>query len=137
MPSFAEVTALYDLAAPRRTAARAAPQHPAPQRSVARSDFSGLGTRIDWDSAPAQLRAGDLSTLDQGVARAISEAAAISEVRDLADQLGLDPVILVIGLMARAAAARSRSAARIAHAIFGHAPPEARLDAAARVLWIV
>ena len=101
-----------------------------------RIDLSGLCTRIDWDSEPARLRAGDLSTLDQGVARAIREAAGIDEVRDLADQLGLDPVILVIGLMARAASSGNRSAARIAHAIFGNAPPEARLDAVARVLRI-
>ena len=30
---------------------------------------------IDWDNAPAQLRAGDLSSLDQDVARAIRDAA--------------------------------------------------------------
>ena len=101
-----------------------------------RIDLSGLSTRIDWDSEPARLRAGDLSTLDQSIARAIREAAGIDEVRDLADQLGLDPVILVIGLLARAVSAGNRSAARIAHAIFGNAPPEARLDAVARVLRI-
>ena len=101
-----------------------------------RIDLYGLGTRIDWDSEPARLRAGDLSKLDQDVARAIRETAKIDEVRDLADQLGLDPVIVVIGLMARAASPGNRSAARIAHAIFGSAPPEARLDAVARVLRI-
>ena len=97
------------------------------------ADLSSLGARIDWDAAPQRLQAGDLSALDREVARAIQTAAAITEVVVLARQLALDPVALVIGLIARSESSRSRSAARLAKAIFGDIAL-ARLDDIAQML---
>src|SRR5215470_14368178 len=78
---------------------------------------------IDWDQAPDRLQAGDLAELDPVVARAIRDLAARPEVIELARKLALDPLVLVIGLLARIEANRNRSAARIARAIFGKRPP--------------
>ena len=97
------------------------------------ADLSGLGARIDWDAAPQRLQAGDLSALDREVARAIQTAAALTEVVVLARQLALDPVALVIGLIAKSESSRSRSAARLAKAIFGDIAL-ARLDDIAQML---
>ncbi len=99
------------------------------------ADLSSLGARIDWDVAPQQLQAGDLSTLDRDVARAIQTAAAVTEVVVLARQLTLDPVALVIGLIARSESSRNRSAARLAKAVFGDIA-SARLDDIAQILRI-
>jgi hypothetical protein len=96
-------------------------------------DLSGLGAKIDWDAAPQRLQAGDLSTLDRDVARAIQSAAMIPEVVEFARQLGLDPVALVIGLLARSESLMSRSAARLAKAIFGDIAREG-LDHIAQML---
>ena len=101
-------------------------------RSTA-ADLSGLGARIDWAAAPQRLQAGDLSALDREVARAIQTAAALTEVVVLARQLALDPVALVIGLIARSESSRNRSAARLAKAIFGDIA-SARLDDIAQML---
>jgi hypothetical protein len=84
-----------------------------------RTKPSHPGFSIDWDAAPKQLQAGDLSSLDADMAKLIRDAAALDEVCALADSLGLDPVVLVIGLLARMQATSNRSAARIARAIFG------------------
>ena len=100
------------------------------------SDLSGLGERIDWDLAPQSLQAGDLSTLNPSVVQTIRDTAKIAEVIALARQLGVDPTVLVVGLIARAEAVRNRSAARIAKAIFGNTP-SVELDAISRVLHIV
>ena len=97
------------------------------------ADLSGLGARIDWDAAPQRLQAGDLSALDREVARTIQTAAALAEVVVLARQLALDPVALVIGLIARSESSRSRSAARLAKVIFGDIAL-ARLDDIAQML---
>ena len=96
-------------------------------------ELSSVGAKIDWDLAPQQLQAGDLSTLDRDVARAIQTAAALTEVVVLARQLALDPVALVIGLIARSESSRSRSATRLAKAIFGDIA-SARLDHIAQIL---
>jgi hypothetical protein len=98
-----------------------------------RVDLSSLGAKVDWDVAPQQLQAGDLSVLDRDVARAIQYAAALTKVVVLARQFALDPVALVIGLIARSESSRSRSAARIAKAIFGDIA-RAQLDDIAQVL---
>jgi hypothetical protein len=96
-------------------------------------ELSSVGAKIDWDLAPHLLQAGDLSTLDRDVARAIQTAAALTEVVVLARQLALDPVALVIGLIARSESSRSRSATRLAKAIFGDIA-SARLDHIAQIL---
>jgi hypothetical protein len=101
-----------------------------------RPDLSGLGERIAWDVEPRRLQVGDLSMLDPALAQAIRDAAGIAEVVTLARHLGLDPVVLVVGLIARAEAPKLRTAARIAKAIFGDSVSQ-EIDAASRVLGIL
>ena len=60
----------------------------------------------------------DLSALDPEVALAIQSAAMIPEVVAFARRSGLDSVALVVGLVARSESLNSRSAARLAKAIF-------------------
>jgi hypothetical protein len=97
------------------------------------ADLSILARRLDWDAAPQLLIAGDLSALDREVALAIHSAAMIPEVVAFAQRAGLDPVALVIGLLARSEAPVSRSAARLAKAIFGDIAREG-LDRIAQML---
>jgi len=78
-----------------------------------------LADRIDWDAAPQRLQAGDLSSVDPGVATEIRRTAADPEVIALAVKLRLDPIALIVALIARARAFASRSAARIARAVLG------------------
>ncbi len=92
---------------------------PSMDRALRHVDLSVLGATIDWDAAPQRLQAGDLSELDRDVASAIRSAAAITEVVSYARQLNLDPIIFVVGLIARFQSSRSRSAARLAKAILG------------------
>jgi hypothetical protein len=90
-----------------------------------------LAPAMDWDQAPHRLQAGDLAELDPAIARAIRELAARPDVIDVANKLKLDPLVLVIGLLARMQADRNRSAARIARAIFGKRPRREIDEAAA------
>jgi hypothetical protein len=96
-----------------------------------RFDGGGLADAIGWDRAPDRLQAGDLTDLDPAVARAIRDLAARTEVIALAKKLALDPLVLVVGLLARMQADRNRSAARIARAIFGKRPRREVDEAAA------
>jgi hypothetical protein len=114
----------FDLLAERAFSRAAAPKASrpflpavAPEPSLA--DLAILAGRIAWDAAPQRLQMGDLSGLDREVARAIRSAAAMPEVIALARQFGLDPVALVVGLVARSESLISRSAARLAKAILG------------------
>jgi hypothetical protein len=91
---------------------------------LAEEGLSGVMGLIDWDRAPQKLQSGDLSALPVSAARAISNAAAKAEVVAFAATLCLDPVVLVIGLLAYTARSH-RTAARIARAIFGGEPPAA------------
>jgi hypothetical protein len=77
-----------------------------------------LANAIDWDLAPDQIQAGDLSILDHDIVRGIQELASRRSIVALSNRLGLDPIVLVIGLAAREAATQNRSAARVAKAIF-------------------
>jgi hypothetical protein len=97
------------------------------------ADLSILAKRIDWDAAPQLLKAGDLSALDREVARAIRSAAMIPEVVAFGRRSVLDPVALVVGLVARSESLISRSAARLAKAIFGDVARE-ELDHIAQML---
>ncbi len=96
-----------------------------------RFDGGGLADAIDWDQAPHRLQAGDLGDLDPAIARAIRDLATRAHVIELASKLALDPLVLVIGLLARTQADRNRSAARIARAIFGKRPRREVDEAAA------
>jgi len=80
-------------------------------------DLSRIARTMNWDFAPDRLQAGDLKGLGASVQEAIRKAAAKSEVIALARTMGLDPIVLVIGLMAHAVAQRNRSARRLARAI--------------------
>jgi hypothetical protein len=80
-------------------------------------DLSRIAQTMNWDFAPDRLQAGDLKGLASSVQEAIRKAAAKSEVIALARTLGLDPIVLVIGLMAHALAPQNRSARRLARAI--------------------
>jgi hypothetical protein len=91
---------------------------PADQKA-GRIFLSEIGEKIDWDLAPQRLQAGDLSQLNNDTALAIRDLALAPQVQALAQQLGLDPILLAIGLIARAMSATNRSAARIAKAIIG------------------
>lgn len=82
---------------------------------------------IDWDTKANELLAGDLSGLEHDVAQNIRVAAEDSRVIDLANQLGLEPVILVIALLARGHL--SRTAARIARKLLGDTPHDMLLEA--------
>jgi hypothetical protein len=119
----------FDRLAERASRAFLPPIAPKPSRA----DLSILASNIDWDAAPQRLQAGDLSVLDREVARAIRSAAAITEVVAFARRLGLDPVALVVGLVARSESLISRSAARLAKAIFGDIAREG-LDHIAQML---
>jgi hypothetical protein len=80
--------------------------------------------RIDWGLAPVALLAGDLSILDMSTANSVGEAATTPKVLELADRLGLDSIVVVIGLAAFLAAAQNRSAARVASRVFRRIDPE-------------
>ena len=110
------------------------PEKPADAYFAEDAGLSPVARNIDWDLAPQKLQAGDLSMLPDYAAQAIREAAAHDDVVALARTLGLDPVVLVIGLLA-SAARKHRSAARLARAIFGGATPASVL-AVARMLRI-
>jgi hypothetical protein len=88
---------------------------------------------IRWDATPDALRQGDLSLLSQSLAEAIRLAAARLEIEAAAKEAGLDPVVFMVGLLARAAADENRTAARIARAIFGPSPAAFVAAAAATI----
>jgi len=78
-----------------------------------------LAGTINWDHAVAHLAHGNLDQLPAMEAKAIRDLAARAGITDLASKLGLDPVLLVIGLLARMVADSNRSAARISRLILG------------------
>jgi hypothetical protein len=87
-------------------------------------DLSRIAASINWDFAPDRLQAGDLKGLGSAVQDAIRKAAAKNEVIALARRLGLDPIVLVVALMAHAVARQNRSARRLAHALMPGAMSE-------------
>ena len=106
-----------------------------PDRGDDRSliELARLGAAIDWDADPGKLQAGDLSGLDCETKKAIRRASTLPEVSALAKKLGIQPVHLIIGLLARAAASRSRTANRLARALLGAAPEAVLSDLARRL----
>jgi hypothetical protein len=121
------IGAMQSYAAPRSMAlfACAGPPSSSPIRAMARQAFfaaDGLDSIfIDWDADPEALRRGNLDQLDTDSADAIRSAAKNPAVVKLADALGTDPLIIVVALLAHAAL-WSRSAQRLARAIFGTTP---------------
>jgi hypothetical protein len=96
--------------------------HPAPKPSRALDQFVD---RIDWDADPEALRRGDLSGVPPEAVLAIHVAAKSPEIVAFAAALKLDPIVVVIGLLARAAGGSNRSAQRLARAILGATQEEA------------
>jgi hypothetical protein len=83
------------------------------------ADLLGIGSKIDWDTSPNQIIAGDTSELDPIDARMIEQAAATTEVIALAKRMNINPIVLIIALIARSKSLGNRSAHRIAKAIIG------------------
>ena len=99
-------------------------------------DLSDIGTNIDWGIEPDRLRVGDLSSLDQAIVVKIQDAAALMEAVTLAKYLSIDPIVLIVGLLARSEAKKNRTAARIATALLGKAPSR-ELTSLSKVLQII
>jgi hypothetical protein len=77
---------------------------------------------VSWNAAPDALRQGDLSSLSKRGAETIRQAAAHPDIDAAAKEAGLDPVMFVVGWLAKEAGNENRTAARIARAIFGPNP---------------
>lgn len=97
------------------------------------SILASAAVLIDWDEAPDALRAGDLSSLSPKVAAAIRAAAAKLEIVEAAKKAGMDPVVYVVALLARAAGAGNRTAGRVARLAF-KSVPDADVIASARAI---
>jgi hypothetical protein len=89
--------------------------------NTARIELLRVASQIDWDGSPNQLRSGDLSAVDPTAARLIERAATIPEVVEVGQRLNIDPIVLIIALLARAHASANRSAARLQRAVLGGA----------------
>jgi hypothetical protein len=98
------------------------PGAPPPRRTVPLISLRGIAGRIDWDDDPQALRRGHLAALTPVVEGAIRTAAQGPDVIALAQALGLDPIVVVIALLARSLGAANRSAQRLARSILGKRP---------------
>jgi hypothetical protein len=96
-------------------------------------DLSRIAKNTNWDFAPGRLQAGDLGGLAPAVQEAIRVAAAKPEVAALANRLGLDPIVLVIALMAQSVARDNRSARRIARVLLPSSITEEQTAVARRI----
>jgi hypothetical protein len=110
-----------------RKADAAPPPKAAPSRP--KLDLGRVLARIDWDADPDALRRGDLHLLTPDITGPIWEAARLPAIDALAWSAGLDPVIVVIGLMAKAAGKANRSANRLARNLL-HNADSAAVDGA-------
>jgi vault protein inter-alpha-trypsin-like protein len=81
----------------------------------------GVVAHIDWDEDPDALCRGDLASLPPDMVAAIERAARLPAIAALATSLGLNAVVVVIALMAKAAGSTSRSAERIARTLLAGA----------------
>ncbi len=100
---------------------------------AARPNLRDIVDEIDFGLAPADLEAGQPTGIPRHLRRILLEATRLPEVRAVADALGIDPMRLVIALLARAAAPRNRTAPRIARAILGDPAPEVVAELAAEL----
>jgi hypothetical protein len=106
----------------RPTGAPESPTSESPSRLIPTVDLRRLVGRVDWDADPDALRHGDLTGLPPDVSAAVAVAAQLAAIVGLAHKLAVDSTIAVIGLMARAARNRSRSAGRLADALLKGLP---------------
>jgi hypothetical protein len=108
-----------------------ASQVPARPAVPASPQLNQFVRHIDWDDDPEALRRGDLAGVPRAAVRPIRAAARAAEVVALASALGIDPIIAVIALLARAAGGSNRSAERLARAVLGTAEEDAVMAAMA------
>jgi hypothetical protein len=102
---------------------------PAKERAaVSRDRFDKLADKIDWRNAGAQLANGQLTTLPTEIVKEIEALAQQPDVVQRAAELGLDPIKLVVALIAIRVWARNRAAARVLRAIKGDRPISELLD---------
>jgi hypothetical protein len=95
-----------------------------------KGSLAKIGLQIDWTRYARQLQTGDLSGLARRLAKRVRAAGAHPEVALLASRLGLEPIRLAIALIACALPVTSRSALRVARAIFGGPVPREAEDLA-------
>ena len=74
---------------------------------------------FDWDHLANQLLVGDVTGLDDEQKDLVQRLASEQEIRDLADKLGLDPLIVAIGLLAKSDS--GKTAERVARKILAQA----------------
>ena len=105
----------------RRLSRRNAPAAPKAAANRPQINLGRVLARIDWDADPEALRRGDLHLLQPDVTALIWEAARLATIDALAWATGLDPVVAVIALMAKAAAKGNRAADRLARNLLHNA----------------
>jgi Vault protein inter-alpha-trypsin domain/von Willebrand factor type A domain len=87
--------------------------------AASRDRFDELAAKIDWSNASAQLANGQLTILPADIVNEIQAFAQQPHIVQRAAELGLDPIKLVIALIACRVWARNRAAARVLRAIKG------------------
>jgi hypothetical protein len=93
---------------------------PNQERAAASRDrFDELAAKIDWSNAGTQLANGQLTSLPTEIVNQIQALAQQPDIVQRAAELGLDPIKLVIALIASSVRARNRAAARVLRAIKG------------------
>jgi hypothetical protein len=83
-----------------------------------------VALNIDWDASPNKLIAGDLSALDQKHASVIEQGAEMAEVIACAEKFNIDPIVLIVVLLAMSQVHENRAAARIVKAVLGEPSKE-------------
>ena len=104
---------------------RSAPIAADGERVIA-SEWAGLlkaSEKLNWESEPSRLLAGDLASVEASMAKQILRLATSGPVIAASEQLGIDPLVIAMGILARHNAERSRAAARIARSVFGGSDP--------------
>jgi hypothetical protein len=96
--------------------------------AVSRDRFDELAAKIDWSNAGPHLANGQLTNLSTEIVNKIQALAQQPDILQRAAELGLDPIRLVIALIASRVWAGNRAAARVLRAIKGkRAASELRL----------
>ena len=90
--------------------------------NASRDRFDELAAEIDWSDVGAQLANGQLTSLPTEIVNEIQALAQQPDIVQRAAELGLDPIKLVIALIACRVSARNRAAARVLRAIKGNRP---------------
>lgn len=121
--------------APKDPSVRPAAAAPPSKREAERDrlDLSGVATRIDWAQHGTALAAGDLSSLDPEIAGLLRSASQLPSLRKAARRFGIDPLVIVVALLARVAAAKDRHADRVARLVLGALKPRQLMAAADRL----